>query len=334
VLFLVSESAPIQRTLRQHHVLVPPKSERVLAFEQYPGLRAYASRRTVYHPVFTDLDAARTGRVYQDYDNLEALLASGYQPGHLVQALLARRFDVVYLLPDDRRHERDAGTGTWEDNYLWKLDQVMQAKYQPLRTAPEALRVAQSIPAGVVRFTSPGIFVRRPGPDPAPWMSRCFGPFHIAGVSWRIARGGGFWCRSAGPGDSLGLVSTRAGLSELRADTAPSVLGRSLHVTLPRSGRFMVARGSDDSRWRLRGRRVGGRVALELESAGRLVDLVVASPGPLTIRFAQAGPFGAAITTGPDRMVTVSLVRDSAAALSLWGSHGSGATFRLGGFSS
>ena len=45
-LFVVSESAPLQRRLHDHHVLVPPKSLRVLAYEEFPGLRAYAARRT------------------------------------------------------------------------------------------------------------------------------------------------------------------------------------------------------------------------------------------------------------------------------------------------
>jgi hypothetical protein len=331
-LFVVSESAPLQRRLHDHHVLVPPKSLRVLAYEEFPGLRAYAARRTVYHPVFTDLNAQRTGRVYQSFDNSVALLASGYQPGYLVGALLDRRFDVVYLLPEDRRNERAAGTGKWEDNYLWKLNEVMRAKYQPLQPVPQSLRAAQSVPAGVVAITSPGVLERRLGPDPAPWMKLCFGPFRLAGLSWRIARGGGFWCRAGVASDTMRLVRTRAAVSELRADTAVSAAGTSLRLRLPGTGWVAVAGGTGDERWTLRGRTVAGRrLALRLESGGRLFEATVARRGAVTLAFTDRGSVRGGLQVAPDGRITATIPRNATGPLSVRASRASRAAFDLGG---
>ena len=47
---------------------------------------------------------------------------------------------------------------------------------------------APGLPAGVLE--------RRPGPDRALALAGCFGPFRLAGQSWSIRRGGGFWCRA------------------------------------------------------------------------------------------------------------------------------------------
>jgi hypothetical protein len=330
-LFVVSESAPLQRWLRDHRVLVPPKSLRVLAYEEFPGLHAYAARRTVYHPVFTDLDAQRTGRVYQNFDNSVALLASGYQPGYLVGALLDRRFDVVYLLPQDRRNERDAGTGKWEDNYLWKLNQVMRAKYRPLRPVPRELRAARAVPAGVVAITSPGILERRPGPDPAPWMRLCFGPFRIDGLSWRIARGGGFWCRAEIGSDTMRLVRTRAAVSELRTDGPVSVAGRSVRLALPGTGSVALAGGRGDERWAIRGRTVAGRrLAVRLESGGRLFEVTVPRRETITFAFTDRGSVRDGLRAGPGGRIAATIPRDAAGPLSVQASRASRAAFDLG----
>jgi hypothetical protein len=331
-LFVVSESAPLQRWLNDHHVLVPPKSLRVLAYEEFPGLRAYAARRTVYHPVFTDLNAQQTGRVYQGFDNSVALLASGYQPGYLVDALLDRRFDVVYLLPQDRRNERAAGTGRWEDNYLWKLNEVIRAKYQPLRPVPQSLRAAQSVPAGVVAITSPDILERRLGSDPAPWMKRCFGPFRLGGLSWRIARGGGFWCRAGVGSETIELVRTRAAVSELRADAAFSAAGTSVRLTLPGTGSVAVAGGTGDQRWTLRGRTVAGRrLAVQLESGGRLFGATVALRGAVTFAFTDRGSVRDGLHVAPGRRINATIPRNATGPISIRASRASGASFDLGG---
>lgn len=329
-LFVVSESPGLQRRLHAHNVFVPPKSLRITAEEAFPGLRAYAAHRSVYHPVFTDLDGPRTGRLYQNYDNIAALLASGYQPGHLVRALLDRRFDVVFLLDDSRQRDEQIGAGTWEDDYLWKLNEVMRAKYRPLDPVPSELAAARHVPAGLASYTSPGVLERRPGPDPAPWMRHCFGPFHAAGTSWRIARGGGFWCRPGGRGPTLTLVRTRAAVSEVRADSAGGVADRSIAVSLPRSGSFAVAGGGGDDRWRVQGEATaGGRMSLLLTVGGRLFDAVAARPGRVRLVFADAGPARRGLVAAADGSVVVRLPRGAEGATSLRASRGSDASFDL-----
>jgi hypothetical protein len=326
-LFAISESAHVKKRLQEDaHILVPAKSLSIyVAPTNFPGLRAYAARRTVYHPLFSDLNSPR---LYQDFDNVAAILGSGYQPGYLVRALLERRFDVVFLLAQDRRREVEAGTGKWEDNYLWKLNEVMRAKYRPLRPVPRQLRPALSVPAGVVRYESPGVLERRPGPDPALWMRNCFGPFRIAGESWRIARGGGFWCRPDGHGDVLRLERTPAGMSEVRADDAGNPAGRTLRVTLPGGGSFSVAGGTGDLRWALSGHvRADRRIELALYRSGRSFAALVRR-GPLSLAFAE-GPH--AIRVGPGRRVDVAISRRARGPLKLRASRESRASFDLSG---
>jgi hypothetical protein len=174
------------------------------------------------------------------------------------------------------------------------------------------------------------VLERRPGPDPAPWMRHCFGPFHAAGTSWRIARGGGFWCRPGGRGPTLTLVRTRAAVSEVRADSAGGVADRSIAVSVPRSGSFAVAGGGGDDRWRVQGEATaGGRMSLLLTVGGRLFDAVAARPGRVRLVFADAGPARRGLVAAADGSVVVRLPRGAEGATSLRASRGSDASFDL-----
>ena len=216
-LFALTESPNVIRWMNRHwQVLIPPKEQRGVVFQQPPALVDYAQNHLVYHPIYPGIGASREADMYPGQDNVTSLTWSGRQPGALVRALLDRRFDIVYLF------FRAGGTGRWEANYIWKLNQVIKAKYRqnhPSDRLPPGLLFADFAPLPFVSYSTKGPFVRRPGPDPAPWMAHCFGPFEIEGVSWRIVAGGGFWCRPGGVGDVLTLVRTPAPMSEIRADS-------------------------------------------------------------------------------------------------------------------
>lgn len=136
----------------------------------------------MFHPLYTDL---APGQVYPDVANAEDLLASGDQPMSLVRALLERRFDYTVSYASALGsaiafNERYAsGYGSYEDNYFWKLDQVIAVGYRP----------APGLGTGVLE--------RRPGPDRAAVLASCFAPFQLGGDAWTIRHGGGFWCQTA-----------------------------------------------------------------------------------------------------------------------------------------
>ena len=69
--FALSEIGPAQRWLAHQHVFVRPKAARIVAFDGYAGLRAYARRHSVFHPVFGDLGSPR---LYPSHQNFEACL--------------------------------------------------------------------------------------------------------------------------------------------------------------------------------------------------------------------------------------------------------------------
>jgi hypothetical protein len=165
------------------------------------AVRAYAATHLVYHPAWSTLNVRSKHSIYPNYDNFSGLLAAGRQPRYLVDALLMRRFDGVFRFDAAPSKERfSSGAGVWEENYLWKLNRVISAKYRDATGGPR------------------GLLERRPGGDPAAWMRRCFGPFRLAGAAFRINRGGGFWCRPNRADHSLALVDTPARYSELRTE--------------------------------------------------------------------------------------------------------------------
>ena len=239
-LFALSEIPAGGRWLQDElDVLVPPKEQRAVVFDQPAGLISYAEDHVVYHPAYPGIGVEDESDMYPGQFNVTGLVRAGRQPGHLNQALLQRRFDLVYPFSADA----DGGTGRWEDNYFWKLNQVMAAKYQPSDELAPGLSDASVVPLPFTPFVSSGPLVPRPGPDPAPWMRNCFGPFEIGGVSWRIGEGGGFWCRPGGRGEILQLVGTPARLSEIRADEYEAGEPAAIEVKVAAPGTIEVQTG-------------------------------------------------------------------------------------------
>jgi hypothetical protein len=154
-------------------------------------LRALAHRGSLFHPFYTDLTR---GQVYPDVPNAADLLAAGRQPMGLVRALLDRRFQYVVdygtALGSELAFEDEYASayGAYEANYFWKLDRVIAAGY----------RTESRLPSGVLE--------RRPGPNRAATLARCFAPFELAGQQWTIRRGGGFWCQAAPAVMTLGMA--------------------------------------------------------------------------------------------------------------------------------
>lgn len=266
-LFAVSEIGPVARGLHDLDVVVPKKGQRALVFKQPAALVAYARDHLVYHPGYAGIGVDRESDLYPDQFNVNGLNRSGRAAGHLERALLDRRFDLVYPFSG----EGDAGP--WEANYFWKLNQVIAAKYEPSAALPEGLSAARAVPYPFESFVTGPPMVRRPGPDPAPWMDHCFAPFDIDGVSWRIGAGGGFWCRPGGRGSVLQLVGTPAPVSEIRADGYRAPSDGEIHVTAP----------------------VAGTVAAEI--GDRALSVQVGPAKPLTIAV-PAGAHGLRIRAG------------------------------------
>jgi hypothetical protein len=191
-----------------------PELEQQVEWSSVPAeLRDWAKSHTLYTPLFADLNVPQGGPLYPNYYNFADLLASGGQPMYVVQALLDRRFDgVAYFSLEGNQYT--SANGKWEENYLWKLDEVIASRYMPEPGFPE------------------GVLGRRPGPEPASWMRYCFGPFTAGGASFRIRHGGGFWC-SFSPG-RLNLVRSPVPLSEVVTTQAVRVAGE---ITVSLEGR-------------------------------------------------------------------------------------------------
>jgi hypothetical protein len=202
--FLATQIGAIRAVAADERVVVP-KLETAYEWPSVPSeLRLWAAHHTLYTALFADLNVPQGGPLYPNFYNFADLLASGNQPLYLVHALLSRRFEGTSFLP----LEGDAyasGDGKWEENYLWKLDEVIAARYVAQPGLPE------------------GVLGRRPGPEQAAWMRHCFGPFKAAGASFRIHHGGGFWCSFA-PGE-LELVRAPVPLSEVVTTEAVSPSG-------------------------------------------------------------------------------------------------------------
>lgn len=194
LLFVLVQLGPVNELAARADVTLPAFEEAVQWPPMPEELLAYAKSHTIYTYLFSDLNVPNGGPLYPNYYNFADLLAAGNQPLWLVHALLERRFDAVTYFPLEGDPYTSAN-GKWEENYLWKLDEVIAARYAP----------QPGLPAGLLG--------RRPGPEQAAWMRDCFGPFTAGGTSFRIHRGGGFWC-SFTPG-SLELVRAPVALSEV-----------------------------------------------------------------------------------------------------------------------
>jgi hypothetical protein len=192
--FVAIQLAPVRQVAANASVAIP-SLDTAVQWPQVPTeLLSWARDHTFYSPEYPDLNVPSGGPLYPDFVDFADLLAAGEQPLYLVHALLNRRFAGVTLI----RLAEDPYTsayGKWEENYLWKLDEVIAARYVPAPGLP------------------PGVLERRPGPEQDAWMRDCFGPFAAAGASFRIRHGGGFWC-SLSP-DQLQLVEAPVSLSEV-----------------------------------------------------------------------------------------------------------------------
>jgi hypothetical protein len=208
--FALAQLGPIREVAGERNVTIPALENAIEWPQISSELRSWTSNHTLYAPLYADLNVPKDGPLYPNYFNFADKLAAGTQPTFLVQALLNRRFDGVepFELSND---PYTSGYGKWEENYLWKLNEVIAARY-----------IAEP---GLPR----GVLGRRPGPEQAAWMRRCFGPFAAGGASFRIFRGGGFWC-SFEPG-SLRLVRAPTPLSEV-VTTQPAYLAGTIAVSL------------------------------------------------------------------------------------------------------
>jgi len=244
-LFAVSEISLLPRWLHKLDVVVPAKEQRALVFNQPAALVDYARGHLVYHPGYAGIGADSEAEIYPDQFNVNGLNRAGGAAGYLERGLLGRRFDLVYPFSGN------GDAGPWEANYFWKLNQVIAAKYEPSDTLPSGLSAARIVASPFAPFVAGPPMLRRPGPDPAAWMDHCFAPFRLRGASWRIASGGGFWCRPGGQGDALRLIGTPAPVSEIRADayTAPSA--GTILVTAPAGGMVSAEIGDRSIRARI-----------------------------------------------------------------------------------
>jgi hypothetical protein len=123
---------------------------------------------------------------------------------------------------DEAQRFRDYASayGKREENFLWKLNRVIEARYRPSDELPVGVRAARALPDGA--YLSPGPLVRRPGRERGRWMRDCFGAFRIGSETWEIHKGGGFWCRPA-RAPVLRLRGTPAAVSEVRTARTPNV---------------------------------------------------------------------------------------------------------------
>jgi hypothetical protein len=201
--FVLLQLQPIRDLATQAGAAVPTLDQAVGWEETSPEYRAWARSHTLYTMELSDLNITQGVPLYPDYPHIADLLAAGRQPMYFVKALLNRRFEGVTPFPLENGFV--AGEGKWEENYLWKLDEVIGARY----------RAAPGLPQGVLE--------RRPGPERETWMRNCFGPFAVRGVGFRIRHGGGFWC-SFSP-NRLALVRTPAPASEVLTTTSTHIGG-------------------------------------------------------------------------------------------------------------
>jgi hypothetical protein len=240
-LFVVSQFEPLRSPLRDLDVYATPARFVHTWYEAPAALRDAAEERRIYHPVFGDLNVRARDEVYPTHVHLQDLLAAGEQPRWLVGLFLARRFGAVYVFDNRPRfREYASGAGRHEDNYFWKLNQVLRARYRLDRDAPPSLRGERlgRLPGD---YRAPGPFVRRLGPERARWMRACFGPFDIDGARFEIGDGGGFWCRQPSRA-VLRMRGTPAPISEIRS-SGRAVTGRLVAALPHEHGRLSVQCG-------------------------------------------------------------------------------------------
>jgi hypothetical protein len=287
-------------------------------------VRALAGTRRVYDQYRGDLNAATRGEVWSGVFNFVDLLAAGRQPRFLVQAFLDRRFDAVTRF-ETAYDIYASGYGRFEENYLWKLNRVIEERYAPDPTLPA------------------GYLGRRSGPERATWMRLCFGPFPLAGARLEIRAGGGFWCRP-GDGSVLELRETPADRSEVRTVGTVALPRGGLAVEFPScagGAALIVDGGGADADLALvartgpKGCTVGAALRVETGPAAAVdVSIAPARGAVVGIRL-RAGDVSTAQlapdATGRQAVVLTLPSRARPRSVSFVASRGSGARFDLAG---
>jgi hypothetical protein len=227
-----------------------------MEWEEIPEpIVAYARDRSVYHPAYSDLSVTGEGTIYPNWITLTGLMLSDLTPEDLETAIVERRFDTVWQFS---RHKVDHPLSNLvEENYIWKLNELMALKYPVTGDAPAGGRD------------------RGTGEDPAPWVNGCVGPFDLAGVEFRQQHGGGFWCQR---GDRLTIDRLPPGVDVSDVHTVDPITGLegTLHVSWPSgSEQFEVFADLDGQLlWRIQGVPKSGRLTVTGQSDGRDTDPV------------------------------------------------------------
>jgi hypothetical protein len=209
--------SPMRSALEGRRIIVPPLKNDVETWPQVaPDLLAYARTHTIYTEGRADLNVASHREVSPNLYNFVDLLAAGEQPKALVNRFLDRHFDAVSLFAPGTDTYASA-YGKWEENYLWKLNQVIAARYEARPGTPA------------------GLLVRKRGPEADPWMRTCFGPFEAGGVPWRIGLGGGFWCQ-AEAGGPLQMRGTPSSATQVRTQAPLRRASGQAVLTVPAPG--------------------------------------------------------------------------------------------------
>lgn len=272
-----------------------------------PEVRSFAAAHDVFNIGYSDLAVKSRGVVYPQLQGVLDLLWGGRQPGWLVDALLERRIEYVYPMYP---LFDSGGAGRYEEGYFWKLDQIILAKYVEDPATPILPGEGNMVRA----------WRRRPGPDPAPWLRRCFGPFDLGGVRWAIRLGGGLWCTSPAP-DSITLRGAPETWSELRTQASVEVLGGSLGVAHPKvGGGWSVDFGS----WRVEGRTRNAGVAVR--SGGAQAEAEPDARGRITLRFVGSGE----ALSASRGVVRVPVPEGIESPLSLWATNDGSTRFEFG----
>jgi hypothetical protein len=296
-------------------------------FSSTPGrFIAYAERRHVYTPARGDFGARFGAPVYPNTQHLLNILEGGYRPGFFLAALLDRRFDVVYEF-DERQAPFADPRGAFEDNFLWKLNQVIAAKYLRSTATP----LYSSGASGGADLQPQYGFVPRAGHDPAGWMNGCFGPFRLGvDTTLDIRRGGGFWCLGrCGSAHCLTLRETPAPASEVISRNVVSAAG-GLMLTLPHSSGLWQLRGGPIGPATIAATPIAGGLLLALRGSRSSSVVVPASElrrthGAVTLRFTRRGAPGLQLVAGSQATVEVPTNGAAAARLLFAASRASGA---------
>lgn len=276
-LLAVSVAEPARRRAAGRLALViPTPAPRAFVAEVPEALLEAARHELVFHPVYSALGFGAGRGGFPSVNNVDDLHAGGGHPDWLIRALLERRFDVAYLFESSPSLEAYAsGYGKREEHFLWKLNEIIRAGYEPMRDPPPGLLAAQTAP-GLVPYRAVGP-LRRRAENRADSLRACLGPYGSQAGDWDVGRGGGLWCERR-PG-RIRLLRTPARRTELRMVEAGRLAG-AVSVLVPR-GSLEVRAGAYVIRWR------GSR----LEAAGPSGRKVVMALGPIgprrvEIRFA------------------------------------------------